>query len=305
MPLARREFLGVATAGLLAAPQGTILVHEHVMVDFIGAGQVRPGRYDPEEVFRTAKPKLDEVTRLGCRRLLECTPNYIGRDAKLMRRLADAVGMEIWTNTGLYAAAEHKFLPAFAKQETAQQLARRWVDEAKKGVDGVKPRFIKVGVNKGPLHEWDRKIVRAAALASRETGLTIAAHTGDGKAAMEEIEIVTGEKVKPAKFVWVHAQSEKDHGFHEKAARAGAWVEFDGIREKSADWHLECVRYMAERGLLGQTLISQDSGWYHVGEPGGGDYRGYSFIYTDFLPKLEAGWVTPLMAENPVRAFGS
>jgi len=304
MPLTRREFLGAAGTAALAAPQGTILVHEHVMVDFIGADQIRPGRYDPEEVFWVAKPKLEEVKRLGCRRLLECTPNYVGRDSKMMRRLADALGLEIWTNTGLYAAANHKFLPAFAKQETADQLARRWVDEARRGVDGVKPRFIKIGVNKGPLHEWDRKIVRAAALASRETGLTIAAHTGDGKAALEEIDIVTGEKVKAARFVWVHAQSEKDHNFHEKAARAGAWVEFDGIREKSADWHLECVRFMAEKGALGQTLISQDSGWYHVGEPGGGEYRGYTFIYTDFLPKLASGWVTTLMVENPVRAFG-
>jgi phosphotriesterase-related protein len=282
----------------------SILVHEHVLVDFIGADKIAPGRYDPEEVFRVARPKLEEVKRLGCRRLLECTPNFIGRDAKLMRRLSDAVGMEIWTNTGLYGAADHKFVPAFARQESAEQLARRWIEEARRGVDGVKPRFIKTGVNKGPLHEIDRKLVRAAAIASRETGLTIAAHTGDGAAALEEIDIVVAEKVKPSRFVWVHAQSEKDHAIHEKAARAGAWVEFDGVGPKTEDWHLDCVRFMASKGLLGRTLISQDAGWYNVGEPGGGNYRGYTYIYTDFLPKLESGWARRLMVENPVRAFG-
>jgi phosphotriesterase-related protein len=87
-------------------------------------------------------------------------------------------------------------------------------------------------------------------------------------------------------------------------ARAGAWVEFDGIGPKSADWHLECVRFMQSKGLLNRTLISQDSGWYRVGEPAGGEYRGYTYIYTDFLPRLDAGWITPLMWENPRRAFG-
>ena len=155
-----------------------------------------------------------------------------------------------------------------------------------------------------PLVELDRKLVRAAAITSRETGLTIASHTGNGAAALEELEIVESEKVALSKFVWVHAQNEKDHAIHEKAARAGAWVEFDGIRAKSADWHLDCVRFMAGKGLLGRTLLSQDSGWYRVGEPAGGQYNPYTYIYTDFLPRLEKDWIGKLMRENPVQAFG-
>ena len=86
-------------------------------------------------------------------------------------------------------------------------------------------------------------------------------------------------------------------------ARAGAWVSFDGIRPKSVDWHLDCVRFMAGNNLLGRTLVSQDSGWYRVGEPDGGNYRGYTFIYTDFLPKLDPAWVRTLMIDNPRKAF--
>jgi predicted metal-dependent phosphotriesterase family hydrolase len=36
--------------------------------------------------------------------------------------------------------------------------------------------------------------------------LTIVIHTGDGAAAVEQLEIVTSGKVGPAKFVWVHAE---------------------------------------------------------------------------------------------------
>jgi len=305
--MTRREL----AAGLVAqavspaarrALAGAILVHEHVLVDFGGAET--PGQYDPEEVFRIARPKLEEIYRLGCRRLLECTPHYLGRNARLLARLSDAVGLELWTNTGIYGAADRKGVPAFAWQETAGQLAGRFMEEARRGLDGLKPRFIKTGVKGAPLEELDRKLVRAAAIAARETGLTIASHTGPGAAALEQLEILAAERVRPAKFVWVHAQNEKDHALHEKVARAGAWVEFDGIGPRSLDWHLECVRWMAARGLLGQTLVSQDAGWYHVGEPGGGHYRGYAYLYTDFLPRLTPAWTRQLLVVNPVRAFG-
>jgi len=297
----RRELL----AGLAAVlpVEGSILVHEHVMVDFVGADRIQPGRYDPKDVVRAAVPKLEEVRRLGCRRLLECTPNYLGRDPGLLVKIGRAAGIEIWTNTGLYGASGHRYLPRFAFQETAGQLARRWVGEFEKGVDGVKPRFVKIGVNAAPLDEADRKLARAAAITSRATGLTVASHTGGGAAALEQIAIFEQERVTPSRFVWVHAQSEEDHAFHERAARAGAWVEFDGIAPRTAYAHLECVRFMAARGLLEKTLISQDAGWYHVGKPGGGDYRGYTFLYTSFLPRLEPAWVRALMVENPAKAF--
>lgn len=307
----RRGFLAAVGAGLAqsplraADPRGpSILVHEHVLVDFIGADAITRDRYDLQDAFRVAKPKLEEVKALGCTRLLECTPNFIGRDPRLLRMLEDAVGVELWTNTGLYAAAGHKFLPAFAKTESAEQLARRWVAEWRQGVDGVKPRFIKVGVNKGPLHEWDRKVVRAAALTTLETGLPIAAHTGDGSAAQEELEIVLQAGAPADKFVWVHAQNELDHAIHDAVANAGAWVEFDGINARSVRWHERCVEHMARVGLLHRTLISHDSGWYRPGEPGGGEYNGYTYLYQHFAPKVE-GWFPVLLWENPRRAFGA
>ena len=110
----------MAGGAAFAGQPASVLVHEHVLVDFVGADQIRPGRYDRDEVFRIALPKLEEVRRLGCRRLLECTPNFLGRDPELLARLSDAASLEIWSNTGLYGAADHKFVPAFARSESAR-----------------------------------------------------------------------------------------------------------------------------------------------------------------------------------------
>ncbi len=296
----RRDFL----LAPLAQATPSILVHEHVMVDFVGAAAIRPGRYQPDEVAAIALPHLKALHALGCRRLLECTPNFLGRDPLLLQRLARDSGLELWTNTGLYGAGDFKYLPDFARRESASELAARWIAEARGGIDGVRPRFIKIGVNRGPLHPLDRKLVEAAVLTSRATGLTIAVHTGNGAAALEQLSILRTMRHSPAKWVWVHAQSERDHAIHQRVAESGGWVEFDGISPGSLQWHLDCIRFMAEHKMLHRTLISHDAGWYHVGEPRGGDYRGYTCLYTDLLPKLDAATRTQLLWTNPRRAFG-
>lgn len=110
--------------------------------------------------------------------------------------------------------------------------------------------------------------------------------------------------VPTSQFVWVHAHAEEDSAYHEQVARAGAWVEFDGLRPGETEWQRTCVERLAAAGLLGRTLIANDSGWYHVGEPDGGEFLGYDFVYNDLLPTLDPAWHRTLMVDNPLAAFG-
>ncbi len=280
---------------------GRTLMHEHVMVDFAGADQIAPGRYNPDEVFATALPHLQKLKAGGCQTLVECTPAFLGRDPALLRRLSIASGLNILTTTGFYGAAKDKYVPQFAYTETVEQLAGRWVKEFEEGIppDGIKPGIIKIGVNPGPLSDIDSKLVVAAALTHRRTGLTIASHTGDGTAALAQIALLKEQKVHPSAFIWVHAQNERDTSLHRRAAEQGAWVEFDGIAPKTIDRHVELVLGMRRAGYLGRVLISQDAGWYHVGEPGGGAYRDYTTLFAEFLPALRKAGV----GDNPIRTL--
>lgn len=285
-------------------------MHEHVLVDFVGADQVSPQRYSAEEVFQTAQPHLKALRAAGCRTLVECTPAFLGRDVNLLKRLSIASGLHIVTNTGFYGAANDKYVPAIARQETAEQLASRWTREFQEGIDGtgIRPGIIKIGVDPGPLSEIDAKLVRAAAKTHLRTGLTIASHTGDGTAALEELEILKREGVHPGAFIWVHAQTETNGQFHLKAAQQGAWVEFDGISEGSADKHLQLVKGLVEQGFSDRLLLSQDAGWYHVGEPKGGTFRSFTFALTSFIPLLRRAGISPeqvrtLFIDNPRKAL--
>ena len=285
-------------------------MHEHVLVDFIGAAEVSPSRYDADVVFARALPFLRQVKALGGATLVECTPAYLGRDARLLRRLAEASGLHILSNTGYYGANKDKHLPPHAFTETAQQLAARWIRECEHGIDGtgIKPGFMKIGVDAGPLSEVDAKLVRAAAITHKATGLPIAAHTGNGVAALEEIDILERDGVPLSSFIWVHAHSEPDGALHQKAAARGAWVEFDGISPKSVDRHVALVLAMRAAGRLDRVLVSHDAGWYHVGEPDGGEFRAFDTLFTTFVPALKAAGLTEadvrqLLVENPRRAL--
>jgi phosphotriesterase-related protein len=327
----RREFLTLALAGsvrahnsLQGAPRpsvmtvrgriaaedlGLTLMHEHIMVDFVGADKVSPSRYDSSEVFQVALPHLKRVSELGCKTLVDCTPAYIGRDVKLLKRLSEASGLQILTTTGYYGAANDKFVPAHAYQESAEALAARWTREFERGIDGssIKPGIIKIGVDAGPLSAIDAKLVKAAALAHLRTGLTIGSHTGDGIAALEQLDLIKSLGVGASAFIWIHAQSEKSRELHVRAAKRGCWVEFDGIRPGSVPLHLELVQNMATQGFLARTLVSMDAGWYHVGEPGGGNYRGYESLFLEFLPALKTKFteaqINQLVVTNPMRAL--
>jgi phosphotriesterase-related protein len=330
-PMRRRKFLQMGmTAGLLpnllrAAPAGEIMTvrgprpaaelgfvlpHEHVLVDFIGAAEVSPARYEADAAFVKIKPYLDEARSLGCRTLCECTPAYLGRDPRLLVRLSEACGLNLITNTGYYAARQNKFLPPHALEENADALARRWLREWRDGIDGtgVRPGLIKIGLDAGPLSEQARKLVQAAARTHRASGLTIAAHTGNHIAAQEELTILRDEGVAPAAWIWVHAQNAADEAVLLAAGRAGAWLSFDGVSPRSLTKHVTLVVAMKRAGLLGQVLVSHDAGWYRPGEPDGGQYRGYDVLFRAFLPALRKEGLSEseigqLTVRNPARAF--
>ena len=143
--------VATVTGDVAVRDLGMVLMHEHVMVDFIGADKVSRSRYNADDVVRVALPHLREAKELGCQTIVECTPAFLGRNAALLQRLSRESGLHIISNTGYYGAAGDKHLPAHAFKESAQQLAQRWINEQRRGIDGtdILPGFMKIGVDPG------------------------------------------------------------------------------------------------------------------------------------------------------------
>ncbi len=287
---------------------GLTLPHEHVLVGFIPDGKLSEKDYDRDEARQTMLPYLKALKAQGCNALAECTPEFLGRDPELLAGLSRLSGLHILTNTGFYQAP---YLAPFVYQKSARQLADIWVKEAREGIgeSGIRPGFIKIALsNGGPLPEIQRTILRAALLASAETGLAIMAHTIGGEAALEALGIMREAGFDPRRFIWTHADSEPDLDVHQRMADAGAWLSVDSIGWRPLEEHADLIMGLLARGLEGQLLLSHDAGWYHVGEPGGGEVKPYTTLLGEMAPLLKQRGlsqdsVNRLLIDNPARAL--
>ncbi|MDB6036629.1 MAG: hypothetical protein JWM99_470 [Verrucomicrobiales bacterium] len=308
-----KSYVQTVLGPVAASSLGFTLVHEHIMCDFIGADQTGRQRWDVEAVVKRMLPLLIQIKDRGVKSFFDCTPAFIGRDPRVLKRLAEASGIHIATNTGYYGGADDKFVPKQAYSETASQLADRWVREWEEGIEdtGVKPGFIKIGVDEikkdaVALSPIDDKIVRASAQASRRTGLAVTCHTGGGAAGLRATKSFIEEKANPARFIVAHSDG---HGLpiNQQVAELGSWVSFDGISRRPLDEHVRLVGEMTKRHA-DHVLLSQDNGWYSVGQEDGGEIRDYNYICDVFLPALrKAGsseaLIQKLTVQNPANAF--
>jgi phosphotriesterase-related protein len=185
-----------------------------------------------------------------------------------------------------------------------------WVNEIEEGIEGtpIKAGFVKIAVNPGHIIPIQQKIVKAAARCSLSTGAVIVCHTASGIAAMELLDIVDEESLDPAKVIVAHCDSEENWNYHLKILQRGAWVEYDGISETTAMKVLNLIRLVVDNGFSDRLLLSQDAGWYNVGEKRGGTIRPYSYLVKNFVPLmlregLSQSLVDKVLVKNPARAF--
>ncbi len=314
-PADKREIVTVRGA-IPAGRLGVALPHEHVMSAFGEESRYEPA-YDEQKLLEQVLPYLKKVKSLGCRALFDCTAAYFGRDVRLLQKISEQTGLHIITNTGYYGAANDRYVPPHAFEETAAQLAGRWVKEWKEGIDGtgIRPGFVKLAVDAGPLSDIDAKLLRAGALTHLATGLTLAVHTANNpQAVQEQLAILKRTGVHPSAWVWVHAHQVALPEDVLAAAGEGAWISFDGVRVGEAGEngqpgtilkHLVLLKEMQKRGLLGQVLLSHDGNSFSVGKD---TVRPCDALFTTLLPTLEADGfsrreIDGLVKTNPQEAF--
>jgi len=300
-----------------ASEMGLCLSHEHVLVDFIGADSTGYHRWDKLEVAQKVLPYLKEIQGHEVTTFMECTPAFLGRDPWLLEDLSRQTGMHLLTNTGYYGAHDNRFVPEHFFRLSAEEVSELWVGEFEDGIEGsgVRPGFIKIAVDgRDTLSEIHHKIITAAALTQKQTGMVIASHTGPDAPAFAQLAVLQRHDIDPSCFIWVHAQGGSLEG-NIKAAKMGCWISLDNVNlkrtpgsEYDVQWYAERIIDLKAAGCLHRILISHDAGWFKPEEPGGGEFRGFTGIFTELLPALQSRGFSGkdlelLLIENPRSAF--
>ena len=320
IPVRDEAFIMTVTGKINTANTGIFLPHEHIVTDFAGAETGIQPRYDRLSAFKTFLPYLEAVKESGVDVFVDCTPAYIGRDVILLKQLSEATGLHIVSNTGYYAAAGLKFLPRHAYSESSQQLAGRWIKEWDEGIEGtgIRPGFIKLGVDGGPLKPVQQKLIEAAAQTHLSSGMKIAIHNGNATAVEEELRILLKNGVDARAFIWVHSQNDADGKTRIELAKKGCWISLDGINQTDASVKTYCgsIQALKREGLLDRILLSHDDG-FAVENNGvkatfnpyqNGNVQPYRSLFSQLKPALLNGILTAdefanITTANPAKAF--
>ncbi len=273
---------------------GWTLPHEHTQ---IALWQIE-GRWDYWQLTRDEPVILDELrlfTDAGGRGLVDLTLPGVGRDPAWLAGLARASGLDLVMGCGWYRGA---YYPAEARidRRSVDSLADELVAEIADGVgeSGVRPGIIgEIGTDKPWVSPAEERVHRAAARASRRTGLAITTHAVMSAVGLDQLRIFEEEGVDPARVVIGHADSYRDLDHYLEIVGRGASVEFDflGMSFTPQERHgearvVELVCELLGRGHVDRVLLSQDV--CHDAQLTRYEGNGYVHLARTFLPSLRA-----------------
>jgi predicted metal-dependent phosphotriesterase family hydrolase len=256
--------------------------------------------------------ELREFRRRGGGTLVDLTPPGVGRDPDRLRRLASASGVNIVMGTGWYREAYYP-AEALIDRRGVDDLAAEMVRELEDGVGagGIRPGIIgEIGTDKPWVSAREERVHRAAARASKQTGMAITTHGVQSPVGLAQLRIFIEEGVDPARIVIGHADSYHNLDFYLSVIAAGANLQFDflghrfGTEEALEPRLVETIVELLERGFADQLLLSQDVCHNRQLKANGG--FGYVYLQQHFLPTLRTaavgeGEIRQMTIDNPAR----
>ena len=256
--------------------------------------------------------ELRDFRRRGGSTLVDLTTPGIGRDPERLRRLASRTGIQIVMGCGWYREAYYP-QELLVDRRSVDDLADELIGELRDGVagTGVRPGIIgEIGTDKPWVSAQEERVHRAAARASRATGLAISTHSVRSPVGMAQLRIFEGEGVDPQRVIIGHADSYPVLDHYLAILDRGANLEFDflghrfGTEEAAEPRLVQLMVELLERGYAGQLLLSQDVCHNSQLKANGG--FGYTYLQQHFLPTLRTaavgeGEIRQMTVDNPRR----
>jgi phosphotriesterase-related protein len=260
------------------APQdlGRTLMHEHLTAGFAGyeANTSRPGQSFEERVA-VCIDQIHRLRDLGFTSMLDPCPNDLGREVELMAKVSQDTHFNIVFATGLYKESSSgspywKFRANFGGDQS-EPMAELFIHELRRGVGdtGIKAGIIKVASDAHQITDYEMTILKAAALASNETGAPITTHTDEGTMGDEQQRILISLGVPAHRIIIGHCCATDDHEYHMHIAKQGSYLGFDrfGLENVFPDEkRIASLVRLIQQGAGDRVIVSNDSVWCWRGE---------------------------------------
>ncbi|WP_428484983.1 phosphotriesterase family protein [Rhodopila sp.] len=308
---------------------GRTLMHEHLFIAFPGA------EFDPTARFDRAGFVVEAVRRLrqlriehGVQSFVDPCPIELGRDAGLMREIAEKSELNVVCTTGFYF--EDLGLPVYWRARTVQEIAELYISEITHGIatTGIKAGAIKVATGAPAITPLEHKFLEAACIAQQATGVPIITHTQDGCAGPDQQTAFAAGGVPAHRCLIGHCCGNADPAYHRRIVDGGSYIGFDRIgllRFQPDEVRADNLVRLVRSGHHAQIMMSQDRycGWLgkfprQISDQeqariealrADGEWPPpYTYLFTNFVPMLkERGLsgheIDQILLDNPRRFF--
>ena len=324
---------------------GTVTTHEHVLLDLTAFYQELPvkGIDDPatqkvemwnlgilsrdcfalkdNTILDNEEDQTEEVAffkRAGGDTLVDASLPGIGRDPQVLLRVSQKTGLNVIMGTGFYVGATH---PEELQFMNERQIADIMVKELTEGVDGtdIRAGYIgEIGISE-VFDDKERKVLRAAAIAQKDTGAAINVHINPWTTnGLEAADILLEAGVAPERICISHVDVENREDYIYALLKKGVYIEFDnfgkeyyirrevrhsgyGLFVHDTD-RVTLLKKLIDDGYLRQLLLSCDLCLKNLMHKYGG--WGYDHVLTNIVPMMEDEGITDaqirtLLVENP------
>jgi phosphotriesterase-related protein len=335
-----------------AAGLGVTLPHEHLLADATSqwmlpenpadlADRVQPftpalrGRVqmDPfafrdamrQQDLAAAAAELRAFGAAGGATVVDLGNAGYGRDPAGLAVLARLTGLNVVMGCGEYVALGHS---PYVRHVPAEVIRDVIVAELTEGADGTGVRagvIGEIGTGNPPVPD-ELKVVRAAAMAHRETGAAVNLHRSifpDPLAGLIAVDAALDAGVDPGKLIVSHCDERPEPEFALEVARRGAWVELDtfGMEQwavsarRGASYpqraldrdRVRLLHVLLDAGYREQVLLSHDMAMKPQLTTHGG--WGLTHLSLNIEPRLLSEGITAadlavMRVANPARALG-
>ena len=269
---------------------------------------------------RVARDEALLFKHAGGQTFVDPTNRGLARDPLALARIARATGLNVIMGSGYYVAAAH---PADMDRRTSDDIARELVRDLTVGVDGtgVRAGFIGEIGTTWPWTDNEKKVVRAAVAAQRETGAALMIHPGrHERLPLQIVDFIRKEGADLGRTIMCHIERTiADPAVLADLAATGVYLEYDlfGLETSYYPYNptfdmpndgerMRQILGLIERGHLDQILMSHDIAYKHCLSRWGG--FGYHHLLVNVIPRLRAKGaddktIQTLVIDNPRRAF--
>lgn len=264
--------------------------------------------------------ELKRFAGAGGRTLVDPTNIGLARDPISLAKISRATGVNIIMGAGYYL---DKTLPPDFAARSQESIATEIVRDIEVGVGdtGIRAGFIgEIGCGY-PITENERKSLRAAVDAQKESGAALMVHPGrNRKSPFEIVEIVRAAGGNLDRTIICHIDRTcTDHGWLSELSATGCYIEYDlfgnetsfycqdpNIDMPSDAQRMDLLLWHFAQGTQKKVLLSHDIATKNRLSQYGG--LGYDHLLTNIIPRLRHRGLSDedirgLLIDNPVRIF--